>query len=73
MWSHDGLICTGETYKNVVKINLRRSPSGLFNSSLDGHTRRAIEIPWEGEKRHLEGVKGSRSAALFLNSWKAKS
>ena len=54
VWSHDGLICTGETYKNVVKMTFAKGaalkdPSGLFNSSLDGNTRRAIDFH-EGEK-----------------------
>src|SRR3982750_3573646 len=54
VWSHDGLICTGETYKNVVKLTFAKGaqlkdPSGLFNSSLDGNTRRAIAFR-EGEK-----------------------
>src|SRR6202790_3080403 len=49
VWSHDGLICTGETYKSVVKLTLAKGaslndPSGLFNSSLEGNTRRAIDI-----------------------------
>jgi hypothetical protein len=54
VWSHDGLICTGETYKNVVKMTFAKGaalkdPSGLFNDSLDGNTRRAIDFR-EGEK-----------------------
>ena len=54
MWSHDGMICTGETYKNVVKMTFAKGaalkdPSGLFNSSLEGNTRRAIDFH-EGEK-----------------------
>jgi hypothetical protein len=54
VWSHDGIICTGETYKNVVKMTFAKGasladPSGLFNSSLDGNTRRAIDLR-EGEK-----------------------
>ena len=65
VWSHDGLICTGETYKNVVKMTFAKGaalkdPSGLFNSSLDGNTRRAIDFH-EGEKIRREGVEGSRS------------
>src|SRR6266567_8086168 len=49
VWSHDGIICTGETYKNVVKMTFSRGaslddPSGLFNSSLEGNTRRAIDV-----------------------------
>ena len=54
MWSHDGIICTGETYKNVVKLTFAKGasledPSGLFNSSLEGNTRRAIDFH-EGDK-----------------------
>ena len=54
VWSHDGIICTGETYKNVVKLTFAKGaalddPKGLFNSSLDGNTRRAIDIR-EGDK-----------------------
>src|SRR6202158_3614053 len=54
VWSHDGLICTGETYKNVVKMTFAKGaalkdPSGLFNSSLDGNTRRAIDFHEDGE------------------------
>src|ERR1700728_319726 len=54
VWSHDGMICTGETYKSVVKLTFAKGaslkdPSGLFNSSLEGNTRRAIDIH-EGEK-----------------------
>ena len=65
VWSHDGLICTGETYKNVVKMTFSKGaalkdPSGLFNSSLDGNTRRAIDFH-EGDKIDVEGVEGSRS------------
>ena len=65
MWSHDGLICTGETYKNVVKMTFAKGaaledPSGLFNSSLDGNTRRAIDFH-EGEKIDESGIEGSDS------------
>ena len=54
VWSHDGIICTGETYKSVVKLTFAKGaslddPAGLFNSSLEGNTRRAIDIH-EGEK-----------------------
>src|SRR5918999_2776714 len=61
VWSHDGLICTGETYKNVVKMTFAKGaalkdPSGLFNSSLDGNTRRAIDLR-EGEKINEEALK----------------
>ena len=54
VWSHDGIICTGETYKKVVKLTFAKGaslkdPAKLFNSSLDGNVRRAIDIPVEGE------------------------
>ena len=65
VWSHDGLICTGETYKNVVKMTFAKGaalqdPSGLFNSSLDGNARRAIDLH-EGEKIDEEALKTSHS------------
>ena len=65
VWSHDGLICTGETYKNVVKMTFAKGaalkdPSGLFNSSLDGNTRRAIDFH-EGAKIDERALKTSRS------------
>ena len=71
VWSHDGLICTGETYKNVVKMTFAKGaalkdPSGLFNSSLDGNTRRAIDFH-EGEKIDEEGLKTLVRAAVTLN------
>jgi hypothetical protein len=61
VWSHDGLICTGETYKNVVKMTFAKGaaledPSGLFNSSLDGNTRRAVDFR-EGEKIDEQALK----------------
>ena len=61
MWSHDGMICTGETYKSVVKMTFAKGaqlkdPLGLFNSSLEGSTRRAIDFH-EGEKIDEEAVK----------------
>src|SRR5215469_12919605 len=61
VWSHDGLICTGETYKSVVKMTFAKGaalkdPSGLFNSSLEGNTRRAIDFR-EGEKINEEALK----------------
>ena len=61
VWSHDGLICAGETYKNVVKMTFAKGaalkdPSGLFNSSLDGNTRRAIDFH-ESEKIDEEALK----------------
>jgi hypothetical protein len=71
VWSHDGLICTGETYKNVVKMTFvkgaaLKDPSGLFNSSLDGNTRRAIDLH-EGEKIDEEALKALIRAAVTLN------
>ena len=71
VWSHDGLICTGETYKNVVKMTFAkgaalRDPSGLFNSSLDGNTRRAIDFH-EGEKIDEQALKTLVRAAVTLN------
>ena len=77
VWSHDGLICTGETYKNVVKMTFAKGaalndPSGLFNSSLDGNTRRAIDLH-EGEKIDEEALKTLVRAAVTLNKSKAKS
>jgi len=72
VWSHDGLICTGETYKSVVKMTFARGaavedPSGLFNSSLDGNTRRAIDFH-EGEKIDEKALKALIRAAVTLNS-----
>jgi len=71
VWSHDGLICTGETYKNVVKMTFAKGaalkdPSGLFNSSLEGNTRRAIDFR-EGEKINEEALKTLVRAAVTLN------
>ena len=75
VWSHDGLICTGETYKNVVKMTFSKGaaledPSGLFNSSLDGNTRRAIDFH-EGEKIDKEALKALIRAAVTLNASRA--
>ena len=75
VWSHDGLICTGETYKNVVKMTFAKGaalkdPSGLFNSSLDGNTRRAIDFH-EGEKIDEKALKALVRAAVTLNKSKA--
>src|SRR4026208_1286981 len=72
VWSHDGLICTGETYKNAVKMTFAKGaalkdPSGLFNSSLDGNTRRAIDFH-EGEKIDEEALKALIRAAVTLNA-----
>ena len=71
VWSHAGIICTGETYKSVVKMTFARGaslddPSGLFNSSLEGNTRRAIDIR-EGEKIDEEALKVLIRAAIALN------
>jgi hypothetical protein len=72
VWSHDGLICTGETYKSVVKLTFSRGaavedPSGLFNSSLSGNTRRAIDFH-EGETIDEEALKALIRAAVTLNT-----
>jgi hypothetical protein len=72
VWSHDGLICTGETYKSVVKMTFSRGaaledPSGLFNSSLDGNTRRAIDFH-ESEKIDAKALKALIRAAVTLNA-----
>ena len=71
VWSHDGLICTGETYKKVVKMTFARGaalddPAGLFNSSLEGNTRRAIDFH-EGEKIDEKALKALVRAAVALN------
>jgi hypothetical protein len=76
VWSHDGLICTGETYKSVVKMTFAKGaslkdPSRLFNSSLEGNTRRAIDIR-EGEKINEKALKTLIRAAVTLNKSKAK-
>ena len=72
VWSHDGLICTGETYKNAVKMTFAKGaalkdPSGLFNSSLEGNTRRAIDFH-EGEKIDEKALKALIRAAVTLNT-----
>jgi hypothetical protein len=72
VWSHAGIICTGETYKNVVKLTFAKGasledPSGLFNSSLEGNTRRAIDFH-EGEKIDEEALKALIRAAVALNT-----
>lgn len=77
VWSHDGMICTGETYKSVVKMTFvkgaaLKDPSGLFNSSLDGNTRRAIDFR-EGDKINEKALKTLVRAAVTLNKSKAKS
>ncbi|HEY2753161.1 DUF1801 domain-containing protein [Phenylobacterium sp.] len=71
VWSHDGIICTGETYKAVVKLTFAKGasladPSGLFNSSLEGNTRRAIDIA-EGVEFDAEAFKALVRAAVALN------
>jgi hypothetical protein len=71
VWSHDGLICTGETYKNVVKLTFPRGaslkdPSGLFNSSLDGNVRRAIDFH-EGAAIDEDAFRALIRAAVSLN------
>ncbi len=71
VWSHDGMICTGETYKNYVKITFARGasvtdPSHLFNSSLEGNARRAIDIH-DGEEIDEEAFKALIRAAVALN------
>jgi hypothetical protein len=71
VWSHAGIICTGETYKNAVKMTFAKGasledPSGLFNSSLEGNTRRAIDFH-EGEKIDEEALKALVRAAVALN------
>src|SRR5689334_10015074 len=72
VWSHAGIICTGETYKNVVKMTFAKGasledPSGLFNSSLEGNTRRAIDFH-EGDKVDEKSLKALIRAAVDLNT-----
>jgi hypothetical protein len=76
VWSHNGLICTGETYKNVVKMTFAKGaslkdPSGLFNSSLEGNVRRAIDFH-EGDKLDEETLKALIRAAVALNKSSAR-
>jgi hypothetical protein len=76
VWEHDGMYCTGETYKSVVKMTFAKGaslsdPSGLFNSSLEGNTRRAIDFH-EGEKINERALKALVRAAVKLNTSKAK-
>src|SRR3954453_1992643 len=76
VWSHDGLICTGETYKSVVKMTFAKGaalkdPARLFNSSLEGNTRRAIDFH-EGDKVDEAALKTLVRAAVTLNKCKAK-
>jgi hypothetical protein len=75
-WYHDGMICTGESYKSVVKLTFAKGaalkdPSGLFNSSLEGNVRRAIDFH-EGEKINEKAFKALVRAAVALNQSKAK-
>jgi hypothetical protein len=72
VWSHDGIICTGESYKSIVKLTFAKGaslkdPAKLFNSSLDGNTRRAIDIH-EGEEVDAGAFKALVRAALALNT-----
>jgi hypothetical protein len=76
VWYHDGMLCTGETYKNVVKMTFAKGasledPAGLFNSSLDGNTRRAIDFH-EGEEIDEQALKTLVRAAVELNQAKAQ-
>jgi hypothetical protein len=76
VWSHDGLICTGETYKSVVKLTFSKGaslkdPSGLFNSSLEGNVRRAIDIH-EGDELDEDAFKTLIRAATALNKSSAR-
>ena len=76
VWEHDGMICTGETYKSVVKLTFAKGaslddPKGLFNSSLDGNTRRAIDFH-EDDKVNEAALKALIRAAVRLNTAKAK-
>jgi hypothetical protein len=77
VWYHDGMICTGETYKKVVKMTFAKGaalddPSGLFNSSLEGNTRRAIDFH-EGEEVDEEAFKALIRAAVKLNQSRTRS
>lgn len=76
VWSNNGIVCTGEAYKNVVKLTFAKGasipdPSGLFNSSLEGRTRRAIDIP-RGKKVDSRAFKALIKAAVTLNALTAK-
>ena len=76
VWSHGGILCTGETYKSVVKLTFAKGaalddPARLFNSSLDGNVRRAIDIP-EGDKLDEAAFTALIQAAAALNATKAK-
>jgi hypothetical protein len=72
VWSHDGIVCTGEVYKNAVKLTFAKGatlpdPAGLFNASLEGNTRRAIDIH-EGDKIDARAFKALVKAAVARNS-----
>ena len=76
VWSHDGIVCTGETYKSVVKMTFAKGavlkdPARLFNSSLEGNTRRAIDFH-EGETLNEKALKTLLRAAVTLNKSKVK-
>lgn len=76
VWSHDGIICTGETYKNVVKMTFAKGaslkdPSGLFNSSLEGNVRRAIDFH-QGDKLNVRALKALIRNAVALNKSSAR-
>jgi hypothetical protein len=76
VWSHGGIICTGETYRNVVKMTFAKGatlkdPAGLFNASLDGNTRRAIDFH-EGERIDEKALKALVRAAVALNTSAAR-
>jgi hypothetical protein len=76
VWSHDGIVCTGETYKNAVKMTFAqgaslKDPSRLFNSSLEGNTRRAIDIH-EGDKLNEKALKTLIRAAVAFNKSSAR-
>jgi hypothetical protein len=76
VWSHDGMLCTGETYKEVVKMTFAKGaaladPAGLFNSSLEGNTRRAIDFH-EGEKINEKALKALVREAVALNESRTK-
>jgi hypothetical protein len=76
VWSHDGIICTGETYKSIVKLTFAKGaslkdPSGLFNSSLEGNTRRAIDLH-EGDEVDGDAFKTLIRAAVDLNRSSAR-
>ena len=76
VWSHNGIVCTGETYKNAVKMTFAKGadlkdPSGLFNSSLEGNVRRAIDFH-QGDKLDEKALKALIQAAVALNKSSAR-